>query len=534
MKIKISFITVITILSLSACSSQIAGTQNTVSEPVEGTETPINDDLQAAADDDKDAVDDTSDTSETNEILISPGDYSIQGVDDDYFDEFETDETVDEQTLQLLELPDSEYDKAITYEEFFSGNTLDHNLILLAGYEEDNIRVFGTMTDNSNQLIIEHNGKRKAFPVGWGAGYKDPVICLFDYDGDGSKEIVFSAMKWHGTGLYRDWVCVFEIGEDITLTKMDERDIADQLSRLISIDFDRQAVVQKDGSYIVDEFPFNTFIKIYNENRTDKELPNAGYSIKKLDIVSFWEIDVNDGNVMLNVRPGLFLNSDDYSDYVCLYDYDTEDSQVFSFKVSYDGTGFILSADKTTDDSKDAGANVSKKDIMELYEKKCSELGKFYYIWDSPKYEIPLLLVTDNAVEGEDAEIFRLGSAYDCTVYYADPQNTELSKMGEIMSDSTVYPIAGADDGLFCAGNHSVYQYIPDFKSGKLVLWYGFEDSIINNVSEHREELEITEGEMKDVEKADAEKAYDAYHSATALSFSPTDGSDRTSEEKPE
>ena len=182
---------------------------------------------------------------------------------------------------------------------------------------------------------------------------------------------------------------------------------------------------------------------------------------------------------------------------------------------TYDEESPVESIHETNED------NVDKQAITKYYEKIGGDLGEYLYIWDSPKYDIPLLLVTDYSVSGEDAELFGLGSAYDCIVYYLDIQNNQLSKMGEIMSYSTAYPIAATDEGLFCAGNHSVYEYVPDFKIGKLVLWYGFEDNTVNIVGEHSGELEITKGEMKDVAEIDADIAYDAYHSAKVLSFAP-------------
>lgn len=168
-----------------------------------------------------------------------------------------------------------------------------------------------------------------------------------------------------------------------------------------------------------------------------------------------------------------------------------------------------------------SNAIVDKQAIIGQYEEKGPELGAFYCIWDSPEYDIPLLLITDYCITGKDAEIFGLGSAYECEVYFADPKNNlKLSRMGELISTSSAYPIAATDEGLYCAGNHSVYEYIPNFETGELVLWYGFEDNIVNAVCEHSDELEIVNGNIKNVTDADANKAYKVYHAAEILIFS--------------
>ena len=178
---------------------------------------------------------------------------------------------------------------------------------------------------------------------------------------------------------------------------------------------------------------------------------------------------------------------------------------------------------QTENDAGEQRIEIDKQAILDVYENTKADLGQYYYIWDSPKFEIPLLLITDDCVTGEDAKIFGLGSAYNCTVYFADPKD-ELSvvKIGSMESPSTVYPLACSDDGLFSAFHHYVYQYIPDYEEDKLVLWYGFEDETINNVVEHTKYLEIIDGKMKDVENIDTEQAYATYRAAEVCSFKTT------------
>ncbi|MCR5106978.1 MAG: hypothetical protein K6B28_02340 [Lachnospiraceae bacterium] len=166
---------------------------------------------------------------------------------------------------------------------------------------------------------------------------------------------------------------------------------------------------------------------------------------------------------------------------------------------------------------------IDKSAVLDAYDKTKADLGKYYYVWDSPKFEIPLLLITDYCVIGEDAELFGHGSAYDCKVYFADPnKGMKVIEIGNMKALSTAYPLAGSDDGLFAASDHNVFQYIPDYKEGKLILWYGFEDNVINTVMEHTGYLKITDGNMEDVEKVDQTQAYDSYYSAEVFSFERT------------
>ena len=193
--------------------------------------------------------------------------------------------------------------------------------------------------------------------------------------------------------------------------------------------------------------------------------------------------------------------------------------------------GITANETEKIDDNKEATRNikddseieVDKSAILDAYDRAKADLGKYYYVWDSPKFEIPLLLITDYCVTGEDAEIFGLGAAYDCKVYFADP-NKELMmvEIGDMEADSTSYPLAGSDDGLFAANDHYVYQFIPDYNADKLVLWYGFEDDIVNILKEHTGFLKIKDGEVEDVENVETAQAYDAYYSAEVFSFERT------------
>lgn len=182
-----------------------------------------------------------------------------------------------------------------------------------------------------------------------------------------------------------------------------------------------------------------------------------------------------------------------------------------------------------TEDVEEPKREIDKSAILTEYDKIKTDLGKYYCIWDSPKYEIPLLLTTDYCVTGEDAMIFGLGTAYECKVYFADPNNgLTVEEIGNLESPSTSYPLAGSDDGLFTAFHHYVHQYIPDYEEGKLILWYGFEDDVVSDAKEHDGfSLKIKDGRLEEVEKLDEEdeeKAYDTYRSAEVFSFKRTSG----------
>lgn len=183
------------------------------------------------------------------------------------------------------------------------------------------------------------------------------------------------------------------------------------------------------------------------------------------------------------------------------------------------------------EDAEESKKEIDKSAILATYDSVKANLGKYYCIWDSPKFEIPLLLITDYCVTGEDAEMLgfgSLGSAYDCKVYLANPdKELKVEEIGNLEAPSTSYPLAGSDDGLFTAFHHFVHQYIPDYEEGKLILWYGFEDDVVNEATEHDGFLKINDGKMEDLEvldEGDEEKAYDIYRSAEVLSFKRTSG----------
>ena len=165
-----------------------------------------------------------------------------------------------------------------------------------------------------------------------------------------------------------------------------------------------------------------------------------------------------------------------------------------------------------------------RQGVLEAYEEKKSDLGKYYYIWDSSKYEIPLLLITDYIVtDTEDVEIFGMGTASECRVYYSDPDNEfEIKEMGKLDALSTSYPVACSDEGLFVANDHFVYQFVPDYKNCTLTLWRGFEDDVVNIAKEHEGWVEFVDGEVVGSDDVDTDMYFNMYHSAIAVSFGDT------------
>ncbi len=165
---------------------------------------------------------------------------------------------------------------------------------------------------------------------------------------------------------------------------------------------------------------------------------------------------------------------------------------------------------------------IDKQAIISNYESSKQDFGDYYYIWDSPKFDIPLLLITDNCVD-EDEEFFKPGTAFSCMVYCADPENiNNIEHIGEIEAPSTAYPLTEDEDGLYVAFHHYVYQYIPDYSAKELIVWNGFEDDVVSNLKEHSGFLEIKEGIVKEVESVDMDIAYDLYNSANVIIFAKT------------
>ena len=162
-----------------------------------------------------------------------------------------------------------------------------------------------------------------------------------------------------------------------------------------------------------------------------------------------------------------------------------------------------------------------KQAVLEKYEEQKADYGKYYYIWESSKYEIPLLLITDYCVtDTEETKIFGIGSAYECSVYFADPDNDfEMKKMGKLEALSSSYPLAYSEDGLFVANNHFVYQFIPDYKNCSLTLWCGFEDNVVNIVGDHEGWIEVVDSEVVKSDDVDTNIYYEMYYSAKAVSF---------------
>lgn len=123
---------------------------------------------------------------------------------------------------------------------------------------------------------------------------------------------------------------------------------------------------------------------------------------------------------------------------------------------------------------------------------------KYYYSFiELVGYDYPVLLLTNGVYKFKDKGEVAMGT----DIYY--PINNEITRVGNIGSDGTAYPISADKSGIFTSGGHNVAKYSLDVKNGKLKLIYKY-IMVFDTVGE--EVRAITIGIIGDENKIVSEK----------------------------
>lgn len=140
---------------------------------------------------------------------------------------------------------------------------------------------------------------------------------------------------------------------------------------------------------------------------------------------------------------------------------------------------------------------------------------KYYYSFiELDGYDYPILLLSNGVYKFTNHGEVAMGT----DIYY--PINNEITRLGNIDSDGTAYPISADKSGIYTAGGHNVAKYSLDVKNGKLKLIYKyimFFDKVGYEVRAIT--IGIIDNKNKIVSEKKLDKANDEYGNADIIFF---------------
>ena len=140
---------------------------------------------------------------------------------------------------------------------------------------------------------------------------------------------------------------------------------------------------------------------------------------------------------------------------------------------------------------------------------------KYYYSFvELVGYDYPILLLSNGVYKFINQGEVAMGT----DIYY--PINNEITRLGNIDSDGTAYPISADKSGIYTAGGHNVAKYSLDVKNGKLKLVYKY-IMFFDKVGEEVRAITIgiVDDKNKIVSEKKLDKANDEYGNADIIYF---------------
>lgn len=165
--------------------------------------------------------------------------------------------------------------------------------------------------------------------------------------------------------------------------------------------------------------------------------------------------------------------------------------------------------------------------VINAYKDFISDKEGYYYIWNSTKSEMPVLILTSRCFDmwnyiDEDASLY--GESSMGSLYIADKDSEyEIVNIGTIgESSSSLTALKCDENGIYTKTNHGAYCFMPDFEKKSLEVISGAEDDIVNDYFEHAKGIDIANGVAREVNNPDLDSAYEAYEHALRMRFMST------------
>ena len=196
-------------------------------------------------------------------------------------------------------------------------------------------------------------------------------------------------------------------------------------------------------------------------------------------------------------------------------------------KVSPENKSLVIPSEKGDVEFYDVKSNEDNP-VIKAFLRYISDREGYYYIWNSPKANMPVLIMADSCVDmweniGEEAAIF--GESSRGILFIADEDQyykvMEIGTIGD--SSSSLTSLRCDENGIYTKTNHGAYCFAPDFDKKELKIVSGAEDEVINDYCEHPGTgIDIFDGNMRETDTPDLEGAYERYDGALRMRFQST------------
>ena len=214
------------------------------------------------------------------------------------------DQTSKELSQKILEtiynLPSTDFESAVPYEDHTQPLAEEDHLVLLAGNEDGNARIYGYQSHayGSRGMIVNYNGINSYFDYAWNPTTGENKLYEQDFDHDGKTEICFCFQGPIGTGVNMERLLIFDCSdEDGVLFSYEftsERQL-DEIKKILdfNLDLNRKQLILSSNKQIVKCLDWNNYKESFDQKTIIIDCLNqVHYTIQDHEILMYVDFGI--------------------------------------------------------------------------------------------------------------------------------------------------------------------------------------------------------------------------------------------------